>query len=137
MKAKNLKIGNLFIDEKTKTIIKVIGLTEEIITFSGHFKNDWQAKPIPLTEEWLLKTQCHVNETGLAKYFNYGLNDYTKVTLMMCNDKGKGEFYVMIHQEDEVVSIPKRMFFVHDWQNLFFAFTGTELEFKQDVSVCS
>ena len=129
MEAKKFRIGNLILIHDCLQEIVELPLPENC--------TDENTKGIPLTEEWLLKTQCKVNENVLAKYFNYGLNDYTKVTLMICNDKGKGEFYVMIHQEYEFVSITRRMFFVHDWQNLFFALTGTELEFKQSVSACS
>lgn len=88
-------------------------------------------EPIPLTEEWHLKFGAEVNKTILETYFNYQISKDLKVTLNICNDKGKGEWYVMIIQEDQAdtdaVCLKKRMFYVHEWQNLFHSLTGKEL----------
>lgn len=55
MEAEKLRIGNLFQEQNTKEVIMVTELSQFKIGFSGSFKGEWQAKPIPLTEEWLLK----------------------------------------------------------------------------------
>jgi hypothetical protein len=107
-----LRIGNLFIEEKTKTIIKVIELTEEIISFSGNFKNYWQAKPIKLTEDWLLKL-------GFVKNKFDGHYE-------------KGEFYIEVWEKDFVFrwnyfNIDINLNSVHRLQNLYFALNGQEL----------
>ena len=107
MKAQELRIGNLFIDEKSKTIISVIGLTEQIITFSGHFKNDWQAKPIPLTEDWLRKLGVK-DSVWVFELFNNG-----------------GEFHISTENGDWIF-----INYVHQLQNLYFALTGDELSIK-------
>ena len=53
IKANELRIGNLFIEENSNKIIEVIGLDKKTVEFSGKFLYQCQAKPIPLTEEWL------------------------------------------------------------------------------------
>ena len=115
MKANELRIGNLFVDKKTKTIINIIGLTEQYITFSGHFKNDWQAKPIPLTEEWLLKFGFDKHFEDFEKkivgfYLTYNFNDGISLN---------GKYM------DEPIYIDGE--YVHQLQNLYFALTGEEL----------
>jgi hypothetical protein len=111
MDARELRIGNLFVDKQTQTIINVIGLTENIITFSGHFKNDWKAEPIPLTEEWLLKF-------GFCKFKNY--NDFSKGGIII---HGRKRGFVLRKSVPDIK-------YVHQLQNLYFALTGEELEIK-------
>jgi len=130
MKDNEVRLGNYVLSEIENTRMSkgIIQLDASALMYLFDVDDDWhRIKPIPLTEQWLEKTTATINETPLAKYFNYFLNESTKISLMLCNDKGKGEFYVMIQQEDEVVSIPRRMFFIHEWQNLYFALTGSEL----------
>jgi len=110
MKANELRIGNLFVDKKTKTIINIIGLTEQYITFSGHFKNDWQAKPIPLTEEWLLKFGFKNLSIGLFELIHNNVIGYR---LSIEGQYGYEEIK-----------------YIHQLQNLYFALTGEELTIK-------
>ncbi len=112
MKANELRIDNLFQDETTKTIIKVIGLTNEIITFTGHFKNDWQAEPIPLTEEWLLKL-------GFEKDFL----EWDKQCISLQYWKQSNSYHWVSSSGDIDVLLKH----VHQLQNLYFALTNKEL----------
>ena len=120
MKSNELRLGNLFIDEKTKTIINVIGLTEQHITFSGHFKNHWQAKPIEITEEWLLKfgfkTTISNRDSG---YKQFGLREckFDFMFTLECN--GNPDFFL------ENVGLD--ILYVHQLQNLYFSLTEKEL----------
>ena len=112
MNAKELRLSNLFIESKTNTVISIIGLTKEIITFSGNFKNDWQAKPIPLTEEWLVKFGFYKDklEVGLYHFNDLEIflpNYFTWKTQFIDNIK-----------------------YVHQLQNLYFALTNEELILK-------
>lgn len=115
MKANELRIGNLFIEENSNTIIEVIGLEKNRVIFSGMFLEPWNAMHIPITQEWLLK-------------FRF---------------KQKGSFYrikdsrfveVIIHDEgidvcNHSVYLP-HIKSVHQLQNLYFSLTGEELEIK-------
>ena len=119
MKSNELRLGNLFIDEKTKTIINVIGLTEQYITFSGHFKNHWQAKPIEITEEWLLKF-------GFISYGKlnptYRLNPF----IVELSILGKHYNFRKIMNKEESVLL-KEIKYVHQLQNIYFSLTEKEL----------
>jgi len=65
-----LMLGNLFKEKFTGQTIEVIGIEGNKITFSGTFKDKWQAKPILLTEEILLK--FGFNKTSMYKNtYNY------------------------------------------------------------------
>lgn len=95
--AKELRIGNLVLDS-TGNIHKIERLDEKW-DFSDR-------KPIPLTEEWLLR-------------FGFGQmrNKFYKKHVTLTKSEG---FYVAFVQ-DELKS-------VHQLQNLYFALTGEELE---------
>lgn len=107
MKATELRIGNLFIEEFSGELIKVIELTADCITFTGSFDGKWQAQPIPLTEKWLDKTPPTID--GCETSFHEHFADETIWFLHI----GR-EFAVQIK-------------YVHQLQNLIFALTGEEL----------
>ncbi len=112
MKANELRIGNYVYD----TLGKVNKIDLEAITHIVKEPHN-QVKPIPLTEEWLLK--FGFERSGLYNvkdevyvYDEYGLTDtgfeyrfnYTQIKLK----------------------------YVHQLQNLYFALTGKELIFKSE-----
>lgn len=55
------------------------------------------------------------------------LNEHTLLQLSICNDKGKGEYYAMISQDHDIISIPRRVFELHELQNLYRILKGEEL----------
>lgn len=122
MKATELRIGNLFFEESSKEIIEVIWLEKTRIIFSGMFLNNWQAKPIKLTPEWLVnfgfeKIDYHrfkIKPSKFEWYYTYSTHD------------NAFRFYV----EDTIVCL-NVIFYVHQLQNLYFALTGNELELKK------
>ena len=113
MKASELRIENLFIEEYSSTIIKVIGLEKNKITFSGVFVDKWQAKPIALTEEWLIKFGFYKND----ELFTIEWNEFS----FSIFDFDNGKF--AINNSFNYVDIN----YVHQLQNLYFALTGEEL----------
>ena len=118
MDAHKLRIGNLFQEQNTKEVIMVTELSQFKIGFSGSFKGEWQAKPIPLTEEWLLKF-------GLEKLYI----DLYKID---------NEYFILFFNETYYIAdedwqnkkriIGKGLIYVHQLQNLFFCLCGKELE---------
>ena len=75
---------------------------------------DGDIKPIPLTEEWLMKF-------GFKKYNKYGwyeINNYNQINL-------KGDYLV-----NGIQCISNKIYNVHQLQNLYFAQTGEELELR-------
>lgn len=118
MEAKELRIGNLFIEENSKKIIEVIGLEKNRVVFSGMFLDKWQAEPIPITKEWLLKFGFKEND-NIYKLNNFGkfiffehLNSFGFYPSGLLNS---------LMRMDNLKS-------VHQLQNLYFALTGKELE---------
>ena len=123
MEAKNFRIGNLVEEPK--------GHTHKIERVDELSKRVRHGLPISIP---------HITGFGFVKRpmsYHIELNEHTLLQLSICNDKGEGEYYAMIRQEDEMISVPKRIFFVHELQNLFFALTGTELEMKIERSTCT
>jgi hypothetical protein len=118
MEAKELRIGNIFgfgemIHEATHWDIRNLRVQE----LKG--ENSLTYKPVPLTEEWLLKfgfeTSKWDDNNSLRKMI--GSNDYTIV--FYSND---------ICEIGGVIT--KKIEFVHQLQNLYFALTGEELTIK-------
>ncbi len=123
MKASELRIGNL------------VELHKQHIEVGWHIISEVyqgvdQYKPIPLTEEWLLKF-------GFEEYegYDFGIS-VNKVPRFEKNDisimLSGGAFWYATRQYDGGTSDPYEAFrdvqHVHQLQNLYFALTGTELE---------
>ena len=108
MDAKELRIGNYILFGVINEPIKITGGIDEKNTTIQ------MAKPIPLTEEWLLKF-------GFSKYGRLNTNDNFKLIY----DYDLSTFYL-----DDIGLELKH---VHQLQNLYFALTGKELTIKQLV----
>jgi hypothetical protein len=107
MKASELRIGNLVYDNLGGTLkIKGISLESDL----SHIK------PIPLTEEWLLKFGF--------EWKNFAFRDGTFTV------RYQKEFYVYLSVEG-VRPIQIKLDYVHQLQNLYFALTGEELVVKE------
>ena len=117
MESKEVRIGNLFKDKYSSKIIKVNGITENDIYFSGNFTKEWQAVPIEITEEWLLKFGFKVDYGCIILSTNRGV-----ITI----EEDLAEISSVITHNGFMA--PCR--YVHELQNLYFALTGKELEIK-------
>lgn len=120
MLANELRLGNLFIEENLNEIIKVIELKENEIIFSGNFLGKWQAKPIPISEDWLIKFGFFIiNYNGIEatmpnkRYTIKSVKDYDG--WFFCNGDT-----VLINLE-----------FIHTLQNIWFFMTSQELKINQ------
>jgi hypothetical protein len=118
----NLIIGNLIYEGKLKTFrrlnddLDVVFFSDGSIHEIGEYLTD--CKPIPLTEEWLLK-------------FGFVSNPYkdryeliAKINIIIECDKTKGLVNLYCEQFPHIK-------YVHQLQNLYFALTGEELTIKQ------
>jgi hypothetical protein len=110
--AKELRIGNLFQDKYSKAIIKVNGITENDIFFSGNFTKEWQAEPIPLTEEKLLKLGFIKDEI-----LGFYRNDKSNSTIIIDYD------FICLLGYSHV-----KLDYVHQLQNLYFDLNKKELK---------
>ncbi len=127
MEAKDLRVTNLIYNDRIVNAVILIGFDSvELITPQG---NNITArldlvKPIQLTEEWLIKF-------GINKYSD---NHYILEIL----NRGRLHFYT----EKDKVSVEignksgysfgyPKIKYLHELQNLYFALTGQELEYKR------
>jgi hypothetical protein len=112
-----LRLGNLFIEKYSNEQIEVIELKKDEIMFSGDFKGKWQAEPIPLTEEWLIK----------FGFKNSGMGFYRKIESCM-ELINISDLYFRFYYKGK--SVQADMNHVHQLQNLFHALTQKELTIK-------
>lgn len=122
MKAQDLRIGNLVNVLGETRVVKSIdrfGISydnsqelERLMTFNAD-----KIKPIPLTEEWLVKL-------GFEKKNIYGKHNkffYIRNKLYFC----EYDFYSFVYSNNSLeIKEPK---YVHQLQNLYFVLTGEEL----------
>lgn len=121
MEAKDLKIGNwIEYKQSKKGVYTTMTLSSFTVNVELHFK------PIPLTEEWVLK--FGFKQGGLNKLlFNKKYGTGMKFTVFSSEDFEEFRikeipFYFIFN------NIPHGIWYVHELQNLFFALTtGEEL----------
>lgn len=128
MTAQELRIGNLIIanglHEGRIMTVEQIGAKgtlnddKRVILFKEHHVGEFisECKPIPITEEWLLK-------------FGFG---------KLCNRIiGKFQFNIIYNYccEVQIGTQTIKIEFVHTLQNLYFALTGEELTIVTDAKV--
>lgn len=128
MDAKEFRIGNLFNDRKGNTLM-CFGVTREdhehggIVWYDeelGFYENVKDVKPIPLTEEWLLKMGFEKLTTKKPSGYKSSIYAYGgSASLCVCFDDGR--LSVDFWQGNE-----KK--YVHELQNFIFALTGEELK---------
>ena len=116
-----LRIGNLV--EWNNEIGIISQLFEMEVVFKCGESDLYTAlKPIPLTEEWLLK--FGFNKQGNTIYKE--LNGFEFGTIN--TNRSKPRFYLQTQGSTSNITLPIK--FVHQLQNLYFALTGEELILK-------
>jgi hypothetical protein len=122
LRSKELRIGNYVhfkeLNDRDSSYSVIHELSEQMIDLG----NDYQVrpigiKPIPLTEEWLLKFGLH-SKHNYFKSLGVHLEGGLCVCYFADNEYGHSK-------EDEIV-----LKYVHQLQNLYFALTGEELQIK-------
>lgn len=139
MDAKELRIGNYVwvsypqeIDLKTETkgheICKIISINENgtVDLLGVEFpKTTWRnatfSKPIPLTEEWLVRFGFRFVERDYEGY-----NQFIKDSFESIYITEKNEFRYSSYKPCGYTDLK----YVHQLQNLYFALTGEELTIK-------
>ena len=119
MEAKELRIGNyVYHANIVNDDVSIIEVTLDVIIYMvlGGSLNKY--KPIPLTEEWLLKFGFKKGQIQLTTYTNGKLS----ITLKT-NEYVNGRTYF-----NSWCILEKQIQYVHQLQNLYFALTGEELK---------
>lgn len=116
MKAEELRIGNLVLDGEEVINIDIVSLRYMVDN-----KGIEIFKPIPLTEEWLLKLGFNVPTKHHVLCYDLGL-----LSIEIPNKyypKGRAYFNSWVFLNE----MPK---YVHQLQNIYFALAGEELEYN-------
>lgn len=118
MELKELRLGNLVFNKNTITEVETIFPFNINVDFVGDDGiSISELKPIPLTEEWLLK-------------FGFKKGDEWTITIddsQECFEWFYGDFF---YTGGEGVKFGREIKTVHQLQNFYFALTGKELEIK-------
>lgn len=118
MKASELRIGNWFKEDILEQTYAQI-TAEDILCLDCDPLDDFY-KPIPLTEEWLLKFGLEFSiDTWYLKGF--------AIWEAECGDEKGNEYIGFFYELREVVMMDREIKYVHELQNLYFALTGEEL----------
>lgn len=136
MKANELRIGNFVLgyNEKPTVVDDINGFNDGINKWqdmgaSGYLEDP---KPIPLTEEWLVKfgfsvvdDACYVPEAyNYLRTLNSGSIEVSVGELSTEEQASWGyAIDVFLHTGDSL----KHIIYVHQLQNLYYALTGEEL----------
>jgi hypothetical protein len=115
--AKDLRLGNLILKNgKIYEITTLFFVDLHDGTIRENYNNNYVIEPIPITEEWILKF-------GFKRIEGNCERNYTN-----------GVFHVFINSLNEVnfnffpnFEWYKKIKYVHQLQNLYFALTGSEL----------
>jgi hypothetical protein len=119
MKANELRIGNLIFTGDDNMVFKV-----QHGTIRGVLYNHLNVKPIPLTEEWLLKFGFEK-----AKHWEGGtiyLKNRTHLEIRLYKGEWLAKIYYGVNVANHI-NLPFKGC-VHELQNLYFALEGKELE---------
>jgi hypothetical protein len=132
MKAIELRLGN-WVEQPNDGVTRVTAVLNDlqIKTETGYV--DKYCRPIPLTEEWLLKFGFEKIEFNSEKH-GYGTEYHLEkkdVFFVYCDDFSLGIYgSVRDYEGNSLAIIPphENINHVHQFQNLYFALTGKELE---------
>lgn len=145
LSAKNFRIGNIVKAKTTSdefNIVKEIGFSDEqrgyylrleTVNHGVWLEHNGEnlILGIPITEKWLVNLGFEKDNNG-----SYWIDLQTHYLELIPSNGYWYPTYVQVpemsHEPDQRVST-NRIEFVHELQNLFFAITGSELEFKTDV----
>jgi len=125
MKATELRIGNWVCNDFTREDIEVYPM---MIHRLSKIEGEHHIKPIPLTEEWLIKFGLKLHDLSsrtnphlMDVVGKYRKNDLLEYVISSDDDSHGGWSYYT-----------KKIEHVHQLQNLYFALTGEELTIKKD-----
>ena len=121
IKANELRVGNLIYNIKNefeKRQIIVSGITNTMIACKQIVTEHKFFEPIPLSEDWILKSGFKKREDG-----DYDLFKHSEVSIIIDKD-------LDCWKCDGICFSVTNFQYVHQLQNLYFALTGEELVFS-------
>jgi hypothetical protein len=137
MNANELRIGN-YVNLEYGGIYEVININSEGFDYVDLRKPTFKAvgrfdinsiKPIPLTEEWLLKCGFEKIIFGFSTFYDLYFNPRFVLRFYMIPNE------LDLIQDDRKLSFKaSHVLYVHQLQNLYFALSGKELVVSDAVS---
>jgi hypothetical protein len=123
MKSNELRIGN-WVEQPNGGVTRVTAILNDlqIKTETGYI--DKYCRPIPLTEEWLLKFGFEKDEIGQLFLEPYIDDVEANIVFYLEGDE------VVLRDSFEDIFLT-RVHFIHQLQNLHHALTGKELKLKE------
>lgn len=121
MKKNELRIGNYVLYENEEIQIDIDCFYWSVESSYAELEYWEQYKPIPITDEWLLKFGFKV-----IKNYNNGLIGFKDFNLL-----GDENLYYYTYDNHNVIGVGLK--YVHQLQNLYFALTGEELFIKEET----
>jgi hypothetical protein len=132
IKASELRLGNLIYNTKGEVDTVTLEALDYLVDEDKHH----QAKPIELTEEWLIKFMFQylspifvISPDSGTTQFRITLQNGGTAALNHPDKNGALKNNDALLMGGNVI-IPKCPEYVHELQNLYFALTGKELEIK-------
>ena len=127
MDSKKVRIGNYVYAFKTTWQIDGTDFSDG----GGEDSKISTYKPISLTEEWHNKFGVEKNGFGNFEYDICPFGRKSKVFIFSGDYLYLRDMSGKYRSEDDIITIwnkdIKKEFYVHEWQNLYFALTGNEL----------
>lgn len=117
MKANELRIGNWVL--RNNKPVKIVA--DKFLPIALETLGKDYIKPIPLTEEWLVKFGFEEDFEGISSTWH---NEVKSIRIEIIHDSNG--FHTIVGAFSTWVNIQ----YVHQLQNLYFALTNTELELK-------
>ena len=150
MDAKNLRIGNLFQAKSPEKSEYEPQYRLDSFSICQAINNEINLKPIAISEDWLRKFNFkyymknisgHPDKEHLVRrwqhkffingnewWFDFEVDQQQPTNFFWLNWNFGGS--------NHFVHLPRKIEYVHELQNLFFALTGQELELKTESSTC-
>ena len=123
LEAKDLRIGNLVMDNAKVKIV-----TSGMISNWDIIKKDYGGyKPIPLTEEWLLRFGFGMMNKSYFSIPSRTRTNNSPYSLIYTKDLN-GDWYILINE-----SVRFYLEHVHTLQNLYFSLTQEELTLNETI----
>ena len=135
IQAKELRIGNYVYDGNSE-LAQVSSIVDGAINYELDYGNLWtnevcyfeNINPIPITEEWLLKFGFSINKKTCVHIFEFEIDDKVNFAVFLYDDEKEALFIKNSARSSKII-FKKRIDYVHQLQNLYFALTQKELEY--------
>ena len=133
MKANELRIGNLVdLGNRIAKVIEINHLACVVVDLEetqDTIEDYERTKPIPLTEEWLLKFGFKKQDYKMSGCSIYKLGNI--IIMNSFRDNGRKDMGITVEGISPPTWSLANLYFVHQLQNIYFALTGEELVVKE------